>query len=343
MSTNPIQKVTCIGLGKLGKELAGRLTTIQNHPCKFDVSVWNRTTSKAVEFTKEYNVPHHLHLGEAVLNADVILSCVNTTDGILEIITNAVSQIESIGKLDEFSNKQRLWVDCTSGCGDSERLKPLLQKMEDNKFKYVDCAVSGGPHGARAGVLTAMVGGPDEYVDVAMPVLSAFAKNINHLGPNGAGHAVKAVNNTLLCTNLVATSEAFVGLAKHGIHPTAALQAINTSSGRSFVMDKRYPENIFTRKFNYGFTLENLIKDCNNGLKILNKGGEMNAPLLTKATELAKEAMNILDNEADHVEVIKLAEERCAAQGILSFDPIPERAPSPQRDTEQGEQRSAYA
>src|SRR2546429_6991965 len=60
---------------------------------------------------------------------------------------------------------------------------------------FVDCPLSGGVAGARAGTLTAMAGGDRDALGRGRPVLSAFASNVRRAGPLGSGHPPQAPNN----------------------------------------------------------------------------------------------------------------------------------------------------
>ena len=102
---------------------------------------------------------------------------------------------------------------------------------------------------ARNGTLGIMIGGPDEDVARAMPFLEALGKTIVHIGPIGAGHLVKSLNNTLMANNMVAAAEAMALAVKSGIDPAKAIAAINGSSGGSWVTQYRFPNFILNGDF----------------------------------------------------------------------------------------------
>ena len=81
-------------------------------------------------------------------------------------------------------------------------------------------------------------------LELARPALSLFAKTITHVGTVGSGHAVKAMNNVLNATHLLATAEALCTLSKLGVDPAQALTAINASSGRSMISEVRFPQDM---------------------------------------------------------------------------------------------------
>jgi 3-hydroxyisobutyrate dehydrogenase len=98
---------------------------------------------------------------------------------------------------------------------------------------WLDAPVSGGPHGARAGRLTMMVGGEAEALACAMPALEAIAAKVVHVGPSGAGAVAKLANNLLVAAHLLTAAEALRLARCAGVDAEAALSVINTASGRS--------------------------------------------------------------------------------------------------------------
>ena len=132
-------------------------------------------------------------LESAVKNSAVVFSCLPNSNHVREIVDTLIKQKGTLVNV-------QYWVDTTSGNpGESQKIASDLKSQD---VIFLDCAVSGGPAGAIAGTLTAMVGGEKVAFSEVENIISSFAKNIVHLGPSGAGHAVKAVNNTLLAANI---------------------------------------------------------------------------------------------------------------------------------------------
>lgn len=101
----------------------------------------------------------------------------------------------------------------------------------------VDAPVSGGRTGAQAGTLTIMCGGQNADITRAQPVLQAMGKTIHHMGPTGAGQAVKACNQLMVAINLMGAVEA-VGLARAaGVDPRHMREVLMTGAARSGVLE----------------------------------------------------------------------------------------------------------
>jgi 3-hydroxyisobutyrate dehydrogenase len=133
------------------------------------------------------------------------------------------------------------------------------------------------------------------------------------VGPTGAGMAVKAVNNTLLATSLLAAGEGLTALRSLGVDPTAALQVINASSGRSFATERLVPERVLTRAFPPTFALGLLAKDVGLAEGVVAEL-EGEAPVVELVLRLLREAVDELGADVDHSEVIRVAERRAGVE-----------------------------
>jgi 3-hydroxyisobutyrate dehydrogenase len=210
--------------------------------------------------------------------------------------------VERMGPL----RQKPLLVDCTSG--DFQRTRDLAARLRARGGRgVVDAPVSGGPAGAAAGKLSVIVGGSAEHVQEVGPLLQSFAKAITHVGVLGAAHAVKCVNNALNVTHLLAASEGVVALAKIGVDPAVALQAISQSSGRSLMSEVRLPKEVLSGKFDYGFKLGLMAKDVRLcGALLDQEYGE--ARLLRETSARVHEAVRRYGPDVDYTFVSKLVE-----------------------------------
>ena len=154
-----------------------------------------------------------------------------------------------------------LILDLTSGS--PPKSKVIAEKLASKGIRYIDAGVSGGTAGATAATLGIMIGGSDADVADARPYLEALGKTIVHLGPVGAGHTTKALNNLLLAVNTVAVSEVMALAVKSGLDAGKVITAINGSSGRSYVTDVRFPRYVMKGDYSHagGMALALLLKD----------------------------------------------------------------------------------
>lgn len=295
-------------MGTMGYHMAGHMAKIAKASGEGSaLLVWNRTGSKAEAHAQEFGSGAVSAL-QGLAECTIIVSCLPTTQEVVEA-TAVVAAARGEGAL------RCVWVDCTSG--DPDRTRALAQELEASGIDLCDCPVSGGPKGAAAGTLTCMFGGTDSAYERALPVISSFAGKLERLGPVGSGMAVKAINNALNVAHLMIASEGLLALKRHGVDPTKALSVINKSSGRSLQTEVRLPETVFTRKFDYGFKLGLMKKDCGIAAEVL-RTGFPNAPLLPKICDAVAAAAEARGNDADYTEVVRWLEEQAKEELNLS-------------------------
>lgn len=168
----------------------------------------------------------------------------------------------------------------------------------------VDAPVSGGVAGAVSGRLTIMAGGAPGDVQRVRGLLDVLGARVVHVGGVGAGHAVKALNNLLSATHLLATSEAMAAAAEFGLDVPTVLGAINTSSGRSGSTENKWPNFIVPGTFDSGFSLRLMLKDMRIALGLAEAAGTP-ARLSAAATGLWADAAEALPADADHTEIAR--------------------------------------
>lgn len=279
--------VAWIGLGAMGWPMAGHVAR------SFPTRVWNRTTSVAEAHTVDHGT-RVVDLDECAA-ADVILTCLPTTVDVADVARRLAGHL----------TPGTVWIDCTSGEPEASRL--VAERLSEHGVTYVDAPVSGGTDGAEAGTLTVMVGGDAETLERVRPVLDTFAGRVVHVGPIGAGHAVKAVNNTLLAANLWAASEGLAALVKQGVPAATALEVINGSSGRSFATEGLIGQRVVSREFPVTFTLGLLAKDVGIGQRVLDDA-VMPAPMLRQVGALMAVALRELGARVDHTALAQVVE-----------------------------------
>lgn len=186
--------------------------------------------------------------------------------------------------------------------------KELNEMMKTKGFRMIDAPVSGGVKKAEDGSLSIMVGGEADDFEEAKPLLSLLGQNIFHVGESGAGHTIKALNNMISATTLAAMGEAMALGVKLGLDPNKMLDVINSSTGRSFSSDFKFPNQVLTRNFEVGFTLDLMVKD----LKIaMSMAEEEKVPMFISSAsfQLWKHAWSQGGGSEDHTAIVKYIEE----------------------------------
>jgi 2-hydroxy-3-oxopropionate reductase len=187
-------------------------------------------------------------------------------------------------------------------------VKEIEQTMAANGVTVVDCPISGGPPGARAGTLSVMVSGDPSAVAKIRSMISLWGRTLTIAGDKpGAAQVLKLTNNILSAVALAATAEAFVMGAKGGLDPEVMLAAINAGSGRNSATEAKFPASVLTRTFDYGAEMHILMKDIDLAIA---QGEELGVPMFVcQAARLVfKHAMHKGAAREDMTAIVKYVE-----------------------------------
>lgn len=279
--------IAFIGLGNMGHPMVANLVASGLSVRGYDVS------AEAVARLDEVGAQGHPTASAAVEGADfVILMLPNSA-----IVTSVVDDLISQSALRPGTTV----IDMSS----SEPLstRELAVRLRTAGVALVDAPVSGGVTGAVNGTLTVMVGGDDDAVEKAVPILSAIGKPVR-CGITGAGHAVKALNNLLSGIHLWATSEAMESGVAFGLDPAVMLSVFNASSGRSGSTENKWPNFVLSGGYDSGFGLALMLKDMKIALGLSDSSGSPRV-ISAEAVKLWSQAAEHLPATADHTEVAR--------------------------------------
>lgn len=194
------------------------------------------------------------------------------------------------------------------GSSEPASTRRLSELASRQGLMYVDAPVSGGVAKATTGELSIMVGGEPAAVQSAMAHLEPMGANIVHVGPSGAGHAAKALNNLLSATNLAAAAEVLCVAQRSGIRPEVMVEVLNSSTGRSQATEVKYPQHILTGSFASGFEMDLMLKDLDIATG-LSAEDEVSTPITSQTVETLAEARRWLDASGlDHTEIARYYE-----------------------------------
>lgn len=142
-----------------------------------------------------------------------------------------------------------------------EKVLIIGRRCKDNKCSFVDAPITGGIKGATEGTLTVMVGGSNEDVERARPLLEFFSSHIVHIGPQSHGSMAKLINNMLGEINVYAIAEAYGLGAKLGLDLNKLHSALSKGMASSRILTELYLEGAFKRNFSPSVTVNNAYKD----------------------------------------------------------------------------------
>jgi 2-hydroxy-3-oxopropionate reductase len=136
----------------------------------------------------------------------------------------------------------------------------LAEQAAEHGLRLVDAPVSGGEAGAVGATLSIMVGGADDDVAAARPILEVVGSTVVHVGPAGSGQTVKAANQLIVAGTIELVAEALVFLEAHGVDTEAAVQVLAGGLAGNRILDRK-AAGMIARQFTPGFRVDLHHKD----------------------------------------------------------------------------------
>jgi len=256
-----MSNVAFIGLGVMGYPMAGYISKAGHN-----VTVYNRTDSKADKWLTEYKGSKADTPAKAVVDADFVFTCVGNDDDLKEV---------TIGKDGIYTAIKRgsIYIDNTTASANIAR--KLAKSAEAHGFRFLDAPVSGGQAGAENGALTVMVGGSKMAFEKAKPIIDCYSKKVKLLGPSGNGQLAKMVNQICIAGLVQGLSEGINFGVKSGLNMEDVIEVISKGAAQSWQMENRY-KTMLDDKFEHGFAVDWMRKD----LKIAMEEAKNNGSLL---------------------------------------------------------------
>jgi 3-hydroxyisobutyrate dehydrogenase len=213
-----------VGLGTMGGAMAANASR-----AGFGVKAWNRTPGRAGGLEG---------LGVAILEtpaavaaaSDVVITMVSDTPDVEAVLfgPNGVAEGAKAGTL---------VVDMSTIAPSATR--DFADRLGEKGVRMLDAPVSGGSEGAKKGTLSIFVGGDGADLERARPVLESLGTTITHVGPIGAGQAVKAVNQVILAGTYLGVAEGIVLAIKSGLDVDQVVAALSGGAAQSWVLANR--------------------------------------------------------------------------------------------------------
>lgn len=239
-------RLAFVGLGVMGYPMAGHLVRAGH-----DVTVFNRTGSKADAWVAEHGGRRASTPAEAASDADITFSCVGDDVDLRSVMLGNNGILAG-------ARPGCLVVDHTTASANVAR--DLDGIAAEHAIGFIDAPVSGGQAGAEKGSLTVMAGGSRAHIERALPVMQAYAKNITRIGGSGAGQLAKAANQLCIAGTVQGLSEALHFAKRAGLDIEKLIAAISGGAAQSWQMDNRW-ETMAKGEFDFGFAVDWMRKD----------------------------------------------------------------------------------
>lgn len=251
-------KLAFVGLGVMGYPMAGYLARAGH-----EVTVYNRTASKAARWRDEYRGRMASTPAAAAKEAEIVFSCVGNDDDVRAVLFGDDGVVAAIPA-------GSIVVDHTTASAVVAR--EVATEAAARGAGFLDAPLSGGQAGAEKGQLTIMVGGDPGTFERALPAMDCYAKACTLIGPVGAGQQAKMVNQICIAGVVQGLSEGLHFASRAGLDVAAVIEAISKGAAQSWQMENRW-ETMVAGNFDFGFAVEWMRKDLKIALEEAKRNG----------------------------------------------------------------------
>lgn len=240
------QRVAFLGLGVMGYPMAGHLAAAGH-----EVTVYNRTAAKAENWVAQHGGKAAATPSAAVDGAELVFVCVGNDNDVRDVI---------LGENGAFAGMadNAVLVDHTTASANLAR--ELDATASSRALRFLDAPVSGGQAGAENGVLTVMVGGDPAVFAEARPVIDAYARACELMGPAGSGQLAKMVNQICIAGLVQGLAEATNFGVRAGLDMNKVFDVISKGAAQSWQMENRH-ETMLAGEYEFGFAVDWMRKD----------------------------------------------------------------------------------
>ena len=254
-------KVAFLGLGVMGYPMAGHLANSGHQ-----VTVFNRTQSKADKWCQQYQGTSAPTPKQSVQDAELVFLCVGNDDDVRAIC---------YGDDGIFAGMKAGAVLADHTTASADLAEELGNYAKQNGFGFLDAPISGGQSGAENGILTIMIGGEAEDFAKAESVMASYGKTMNLMGKHGAGQLTKMVNQIFIVGVVEALAEGLNFAMQEGLDCEKLIATLKGGAAQSWQLENR-ASTMVKDQFDFGFATDWMIKDLGYCLERSKKNG---APL----------------------------------------------------------------
>ena len=251
-------RVAFAGLGVMGYPMAGYLVKAGH-----EVTVYNRTATKAAQWQQEFAGAVAATPAEAASTAEVVFVCVGNDNDVRDVILSGSGVLASI-------TAGSVVVDHTTASASIAR--EIAQLAVEIDVGFLDAPLSGGQAGAENGQLTIMAGGSQTDFDRVLPVMDCYAKACTLIGDVGCGQLAKMVNQICIAGVVQGLSEGLHFAKRAGLDASKVIGAISKGAAQSWQMENRW-ETMVADEFEFGFAVEWMRKDLGIALEEASRNG----------------------------------------------------------------------
>jgi 3-hydroxyisobutyrate dehydrogenase len=227
----------------MGYPMAGHLARAGH-----DVTVFNRTSSKAEQWVAEHGGRLARTPEDAAADAEIVMMCVGNDDDVRQVAGRALVSMKA----------GTILVDHTTASAIVAR--EVHAEAQARAIGFLDAPVSGGQAGAQNGKLTIMVGGDADTFARAEGLLAHYARAVTLMGPPGSGQLTKMVNQICVAGVVQGLAEGLDFAMRAGLDASKVVDVISKGAAQSWQMENR-AKTMIDDRYDFGFAVDWMRKD----------------------------------------------------------------------------------
>jgi len=245
--TDEKPKIGFIGLGLMGSAMAQRLQALD-----YSLAVVANRNRKPIDEAVARGAVEASSPAEVAKNSEIIMLCVDTSAAVNTVMRGENGVLAGL-------QAGSLVIDFGTSIPGSTRA--LYQECKDRGASMMDAPLGRTPAHAVDGLLNIMGAGDEEDFQRVKPVLDDLGENVFHVGPIGAGHTLKLINNFYSMTTACAMSEAFAMADLAGLKRETLYDVMASGPNRSLLMDWIKANAVDKDPHALAFSIVNGLKD----------------------------------------------------------------------------------
>jgi 3-hydroxyisobutyrate dehydrogenase len=239
----------------MGFPMAGHLVAAGHQ-----VTVWNRTHEKAVDWASKHGGAATETPAEAIAGAEFVFLCLGDDPDVEAVFAAMQLSIEAGMTIIDHT---------TASAGLARRLYAVCA---DKRAAFIDAPISGGQAGAEKGALTIMCGGDTNAFGKAEPIMAAYGKRMTLIGDSGAGQLAKSVNQICIAGIVQGLAEGMHFADAAGLDVAKVIEAISGGAAQSWQMENRW-KTMSEGHYEHGFAVDWMRKDLRIALDTARDNG----------------------------------------------------------------------
>ena len=237
------EKIGFIGLGNLGRAIAGNIAKDGFEMAVFDIAGAEKLAPAGTHAVTS--------VAEVVERSSLVFMCLPTIASVEAVVAEICAASAPDGLI--VVNTSTVSPRCAIAAH---------KQLNEKGIGYADATISGTPPRTRAAQARVMFSGEPEHLRRLTPVFETFSEKVFDLGSEvGNGQRMKLVNNCLVHTALVVSSEALAWGEKGGLSMQTMLEVLEETSGRNIATDHYFPLTVLTGTYDTGATISIARKD----------------------------------------------------------------------------------